>query len=783
MKLTVVDYLTVSWAVLKVKSSLMTRTRRSSIVSSIASRTGGLDYQELPQLLDDTYLLNKLEKLALVAEGRPRSPDLTHKARDVAQPDHYDRYNLYLQELNVKVDKYDTILQQVSKVQDHLEESISTFGVISSNSNDFIGKTKGAYMEYGQLSRLHENIPTIMEYFTALDPIMRRLNHASSPNIVRKNSFNSMLNTIDQSLFFLEDHHDLAEAELYSIRFKRCLIRACELISNYLSSILKQTCNDIGQMLNSASSSSQVSREALIYNKFEQLSQEYFTRFSEIISRVNSTRHQKYHDELGAILNDCFENYFQTRTRLLAPVINQQLNEMNNGEEKEKLGLVHFIQNSKNYFERLCRDEYALFTEFHGKEYTRERATRWLCQLCEPLYDSVRSKILRETDISMLCDSVTLFGQYYQFEADSEEYHTQFPDVQFDKIFEPIVQKLQARLILRVQIYIQQNIVSYVPSKDSFIISRRKKKSTLETDVNEAKADPIVQSYLSNISQHSVNDERISVGERLELYYPPLITSLALLSKIYEMLNAAVFDDLAHHIVHDCILSLRKAYNTVNSSSGGSNNLDIKLSYMSNLLLLRQEIQNFNIQYTVNETYLDFSGVEAFFKSGGLRLRDRESSVFGMAKALVPRVVNNMVDARSELIGELRGVIREFTEVASAQLVGNTLEIENCDSKTIVANNSTLRSDLEDKLPRIYAQISTFIDDKDVIASLMDAIQEVTAQNYIGFYERVSEEAEKGVLDKSEVSELMYDDVFTGFVNNIVSKLSRTGRDEDGLSN
>lgn len=755
----------------------MNRTRRSSIVSSIASKTGGLDYQELPQLLDDSYLLNKLEKLAL--ETGIGVPNDNQAIQQVEKNDPYDKYSDYLQELNSKVDNYETILQHVVRIQDRLKDAIETFDTISSNSNDFLGRTKGAFVEYGELSQVHENIPVVMEYFTCLDPIMRRLNHASSPNIVRKNSFNNMLKTIDQSLFFLEDHQDLVEAELYLIRFKRCLIRACELISNYVSGLLRQSFNDINQKLKASlpTSSSQVSREALVYNKFEQLAQEYYTRFAEIKLRADDKRYEKYHDELGAILNDCYEQYFQTRARLLAPIIQQHLDETTKGELR--VPLVNFIQDSKTYFEKLCTDEFNLFVQFHGSEYTRERATRWLRQLCDPLYDSVRTRILKETDISILCDSVTLFGQYYQFEDDSEEYHTQFPGVQFDKIFEPIVQKLQARLILRVQIYIQQHIVGYVPSKDSFIISRRKKRLSQESESISTESDPIVQSYLSNISQDYSNEPDLK-GHKLELYYPPLLRSLALLSKIYEMLNAAVFDDLAHHIVHDCILSLRKAYNTVNSSSGGSNNLDVKLSYLSNLLLLRQEIQNFNIQYTVNETYLDFSGVEAFFKSGGLKLRDRESSVFGMAKALVPKVVKNMVDARSELISELRNVIREFTEVASAQLVGNLLEIEKCDAETIVANNSTLRSEIDTKLPRIHAQISTFINDKDVITNLMDAIQEVITQNYSAFYGRVSEEAERNALDKSKISELMYDDVFADFVNNIVSRLtSRAGQRQD----
>lgn len=764
----------------------MTRARRSSIVSSIASRTGGLDYLELPSLLDDSYLFNKLEKLALVVGEDSKESFTLEKTSAVDESfkirneKKYRQYENYLGQLESHVQRYEMVLKQSYKVHVQIEHAIQTFNSISSNSNDFVNKTKNLYEENHQLSALHKKIPAIMQYFTALDPIMRRLNHASSSNVVRKNSFGNMLISIDQSLFFFEEHPELEEAELYRIKFKRCLIRACELVSNYLNGILRQTYNDISEKMTSSTSSSTASREALVYNKFEQTAEEYNSRVVEIISRVYNDKFQRYSDELGSILNDCYEQYFQTRLKLLGPMIHQRLDEIITANKG--LPLVNFIEDAKSQFSQLCIDEHNLFVKFFGSEHSRSKSSQWLCRLCEPLYDAIRTRILRETDISMLCDAVTLFGQYYQFEENSEEYQLQFQDIQFDKIFEPIVQKLQARLILRVQIYIQQNVVNYSPSKDSFIISHRRKKPEAP-ETTEKNDDAIYLAYVANIDQHSTEEGNYMTRDKLELYYPPLISSLALLSKIYEMLNVSVFNDLAHHIVHDCICSLRKAYDIVNSSPGGANNLDIKLSYLGNLLLLRQEIQNFNIQYTVSETYLDFSGVETLLRSfaGSAKgLQNQDKSMLGMAKALVPKVVKNMVDARSELLIELRNLIKDFTEVVTAQILGSSLDISTTgESDTLLSRNIKLRQNLEEKLPRTYSQIMIFINDSEIAAHLMIAIQESITQCYNVFYEQVSDKAETGELDKSEVSELMYDDVFADFLNKVISKIT-SGSANDG---
>ncbi|AHY75714.1 ADI_G0017410.mRNA.1.CDS.1 [Saccharomyces cerevisiae] len=794
----------------------MARSRKNSLVRDIASHPTIPEAQTIVGLLDDSYLFDKLKKLSLAVENSDglQRTDVSEgcsevngseatTSADVKKTNKYLYYTTYLDRLNIKIDEYKVVLDQTRQVNDQLDSSIKKFRKISQDTGAFIEETKTIYEKQSKLSNLTESIPKALHYFEVLDPIMRRLKHATSPAIVKKSSFTTMLATIDESLRFLDENSDLKDAAAYRIKFKQCLIRACELISHFLTNLLKQTNQEIldkTKNKNSLTGLPSTTRDAFLYSKFYTIADTFKTQVSEIVKRSNEKAYNKYHDELNSILYECFNHYFQTRLRLLTPVIWSHIDEIVVKDKDQ--GLVKFIQDGKVYFQQLCADEYKLFVEFFPEKECHFKINQWFLQLCEPLYDSIRVRVLKETDICTLCDSVTLFAPYYEFEEGSEEYVKQFTDIQYDKLFEPIVQKVQARLILRVQIYVQQNILSYRPTKDVFMISNRRRKSKTslqggneDATTSDDNPDPLLESYLSSfknrsilpISPNDADDKSIDSEEstdkisQLQTYYPPLLKTLALLSKIYEMINSVVFDDLAHHVVHDCIVSLRNAYDMVIKSSAGKsdfNNLDISLAYLKNLLMLRDSIQNFNIQYTVNETYLDFSGVEGFFKSlkengRNVLKKTKSSSILTLARELVPKVVNNMVDARTELISELRNVIKDFTESTSLELIDDTLDINS--NEDMLSKNVKLRENIKARLPRIYEQILNYIDDQEIVTNLLDAVQELITQSYSKYYETITELAENGKFAKDQVADVMYLDVFTDFFAKEVADLLRNG--------
>ncbi|CCE61287.1 hypothetical protein TPHA_0A02050 [Tetrapisispora phaffii CBS 4417] len=786
-------------------------SNNDSLVLDIGSRSQtNLLSNKLPTILEDSFLLEQLEKLALKVNlsdaAFSNTKDTIATTKTNTQTGCKDKYNDYISKLDDSIKGYEQVLKQTQVVNDQLSVSIRQFNDISKDSEKFIEFTNSLFQDYTQTSQLTEMIPKYLQYFEPLDTIMRRLNYASSSNIVRRDSFKNLLSNVEASLIFLEEHKDFKEGDSYRIRFKQCLIRSSELIAHYLNNnLLKNVSTEITDRLKTVNINDPLSigtRDALVYNKFASISEIFYQQLVEITKNIKNTKLKRYHDELSSILNDCLNNYFSIRQNLMEPIITARLEEIENSEKDNDI--VTFIQNSRLYFQQVCLDEYRLFIKFFPIKICRQSFDNRILRFCSPLYYKCDNKILRETDISLLCNSVTLFSHYFEFEENSDEYLKQFNEVKFDQVFGPILQKLQQRLILRVQQYIDNNIANYKPTIDSFMISNRKNQLSGSKDF-DFENDSIIKSFLENSNAdnylnflQSNNVENVTLestendnlleseetqkqnkDEKLKFitsYYPPLVKASLLLSKIYSMMNSIVFDDLAHHIVHYCIISLKNAYTIVQNSSNiaGSNSLDMDLAYMKNLLLLRTQVEHFNIEYIVPETYLDFSAIESFFTylRKGAKSSNSGTSVLKLARELVPKVVNNMVDARHELIQELRNIIKNFTEVATEDIVGNCFEIlEAENSKNLVTKNIKVRTNVEEKLPRIRSQILNFIRDQEIVGHLIVAIQEVIVQSYENFYENVTEKVEANLIDKTQISELMYPDVFADLTENVCNKL------------
>ncbi|KAL3236655.1 Golgi transport complex subunit COG3 [Nakaseomyces bracarensis] len=776
----------------------MVRARRQSVVEDIASQPIQLDsFQaddetKFGSLLADGYLLQKLESLSVEVDRNGASKAFVldtnrggttiGKRVDISSDNDKDRYEVYrryIKQLDQSIDEFKVVLHQTEKVNNKLEEGLSQFMDISKSTTAFIDDTREIHDDKLRLERLNEIVPNDLKYFESLDTIIRRLNHATSPSIVKKDSFKSMLKKIDVALDYLHEHSDFKEAETYRIKYKQCLIRSCDLIVHFLNGLVKRVLNDIEGSIAKDPQMSATTKEVLLYNKFATIAEEYSDEMREIVDRRSMDTYTRYSDEIDSLLNECFNHYYQARKKLIDPVNREKLNSIYKNDEYVQT--TRFIQAESSYFQQLCENEYQLFVKFFPNKDNKEKATQWLMQICDPFYDSVRSKLLKENNILTICDSINLFSSYYEFEEGSEEYEKQFKDIQYDKLYEPVMQKLQSRLIFITQKYIDEKIVKYKPPKDIFMISNRKKNEN--NDVN----DEIVQLYIDNFDTTMIKDgtngSQKSTENILTTYYRPVISTLALLSCIYEKIGSVVFDDLAHHIIHDCLVSLQSAFESIATLSDDFSFVENSLSYLRNLLFLRDELQDFSIQYTVNETFLDFSAVESLFKrsksSVGFeevqkpvleRRMSSQQQLFNAAKSLIPKLVTNMVDSRSEIIDSLRYIIRMFTSRATSLIIAEYLQIPDTADFDILGNNIKLRESIDENLPRLINLIRSYISSDEILEHLLDALKETIQARYANYFETLNEMIEKGSVEKSKVSEVMYIDTFAEYLNSSIRK-------------
>ncbi len=183
-------------------------------------------------------------------------------------------------------------------------------------------------------------------------------------------------------------------------------------------------------------------------------------------------------------------------------------------------------------------------------------------------------------------------------------------------------------------------------------------------------------------------------------------------------------------------MSLHRAASQVNSNATSA---DAQLFLIRHLLILKQQIVAFDIEFVTPDVSFDFSGVTNTFwelrERGGLfNPRNLMRFVNG---GLLPRVVENMLDAKAELDGRLRTVINEFTSNFAGRMtsaIGERPLSKGGADKNVAAK--AVREAIGKEVPLLRRKLDEYLDDIRTKETLVGAVQDQAVQNYETFYER-----------------------------------------------
>lgn len=175
--------------------------------------------------------------------------------------------------------------------------------------------------------------------------------------------------------------------------------------------------------------------------------------------------------------------------------------------------------------------------------------------------------------------------------------------------------------------------------------------------------------------------------------------------------------------------------------------VDGQLFLIKHLLILKQQIVAFDIEYVTPDISLDFSGVTNTFwelrERGGLFNPKNLMRLVG--HGLLPRVVENMLDAKVELDGRLRTVINDFTNHFATKMTASlpTKFVEkNMESGGAIS--PTCRT-IEKEVPILRQVLDDYLDDTRTKETLVGAVQDRVIQIYEEFFEKyTSAEKSKG---------------------------------------
>jgi hypothetical protein len=693
------------------------------------------------------------------------------------------KYMEFIDSCQFRKNVYQDLKNRSSDIIQNLKDLTIKYDTVIKETYEFQSQSDALISEENKYEALNKDIKSGLQYYELLYAFTKKLNNPN-PNMVRRESFHTMLSQLDECIQFVNDNPGHKESETYARRFRQCLTRSLTLVKNYVTNSLKSIRDEITTRMNDTKVDS-VTYEALLYTRFGADIEFLRPLCGELCKRAIDDV------EYEGLLNDCYNFYFGIREKLLDAKIHKHIETSNIDKSKS---LVELIQRNLSYFTKLYKDEYELFFKIFTTN-NKNRFDSWLQHISEPLHDVLRNNVLHEQSISALCESATLLEKYYEYEdgedaqydnhsfdSHIEEPHSFEKDIDLGEIFQPISQDIQSRLVFRAQAYINENIIRFKPDSKTFQIGHRKASRPSNVPENADDASLTSPKKLGTDSSG------------LDNWYPPLKKGVSLLFKLYQLVSSQVFDDLAHNIVHDCIISLRDCHEICQQQMG---KLDANLYFLKNLLMLKQQIQNFDIEYVNNETFLDFSGIGDIIgklRNGAGVLNN--AGFLEVVRESVPRVVNNMMDARVELQTELRNTVHIFTEDAVNQIIES---IVNYDVETLDQDVLKLQENIEEAIPRIKENIDIYISDKQVVTTLIDGIQvritrimhffflsknyiltefhqELVIQSYENFYNKVSSNG-------GNIRNLIEVDSLIEFIGGVVSEIFKSDNDEDDRLN
>lgn len=671
---------------------------------------------------------------------------------------------------SLNIESINELITENSQILNNLNSLIFQYDKISKGTLEFANQSTNLIIKQQNFESTINEIGQLLSIFLPLESITKDLSRPGN-YLIKKQKFKDILTQLDNSISFLDKNPEFKQSDFYKIKFRQCLTRCLTLIRNYLIDNLKTLLDKIAKNLSTQkiSTNDNLNYDILIYNEFsnfveaDESNNNFSNLINEIIARIPN------HVEYKGLLDDVLQQFFKIRLSLLSNYIWENINSEN--LTKDNNDIVQFCQNNISFFKKVLEKEFILFKKFFNyntlptnqKQYLKFELYEYFKNLIDPLYDLIRQKIIRENNISNLCQLTILLQKYYEFEDDGSDIQSINSNsvidssnsiMNYGELFEPILSDVQSRIIFRIQIYVDEKLIKYKPKPEDLQIGHRKK-STNNSEVNPSSLDV---DFEENLFPH---------------LYLPLGKALSILSKIYELINSVVFDDLAHYIVHSCIYILRDgAYKLAITHLG---TLDANLFYLKNLIILQNQLNNFDIQYVRTETTLDFtSGINEIYqiiRNGEFIYNiNHTGRLIELVKKSVPKIINNMIDAKYEIELELNNAVNQFITDCANNIIKPILLTDSTSENPLQATYK-FRDNLIIELPKIHNEIRLFIDDEIIIKFLIDNLSNLIISAYETFYNKIEEDLTSNKALEQHFDEIMATDTLINFVNDLVSRL------------
>jgi hypothetical protein len=423
---------------------------------------------------------------------------------------------------------------------------------------------------------------------------------------------------------------------------------------------------------------------SLIYTRFHGIS----SRSQRLLAMVQTRLHKS--EAYYELWQTCIAAYCQSREQLLRETVRAHLDKLH-----QQHGPVGMTRLASVFLTRLCTIETNLYYDFFssvdvGKDRNKttpptpdSHFTNYLSSLCSNLHRTVRRSLVTLQDLDTLCQVVSVLRE------EGQQATRQSVTLPAGRAMAHLMEDAQLRVIFCAN-------------------------STLQKKVIRFKATPKDLDYPDKLMKKEDSVKEISVEEQLEEVYeswfPPVRTVLRILSKIFRVVEAKVFEDMALQSVQACSKALFDGAKFIERRRGVRH---ADLFLVKHLLILREQLSPFDIELRSVERQLDFSDAG---KAVARFLTNRNRRIFSMSteNALVTllregvSVQESSVDSKRDLEDALRKACNDFidhtVQAVAAPLLDLHERLKNTETGSL-AQLALLQPESVDKVVTLSAEM------------------------------------------------------------------------------
>ncbi|XP_065840634.1 conserved oligomeric Golgi complex subunit 3-like [Oscarella lobularis] len=624
-------------------------------------------------------------------------------------------HGLAVDQLNVYRRKCDEILAEVTSAVEQLDELENRYMSVATKTEALHEACDHLLQDQTKLVRVAESIRSKLAYFDEVEELNQKF--ASPSFSVVDPSFVPKLARLDECVAFLKSHSHFKESAEYQARFQRCLARALSLVRSHVVNLFRGTTQQV-MPPKGAPPYHTDSSFSLFYGKFRFISSKIKNLMEQIEQRASSS------EDYAQVLQDCQQCYGLNRLQLLKPSIQMTVERMLKEHEKDKCAL---LRAGCAFMVRLCQDEHQLYFHFFTKP--SEALDNLLESLSSCLYDSVRPLIIHINHLETLAELCSIL------KVEMLEDHIQQKLEQlsvFGTVVSQMLQDVQERLVYRAQIYIQNDIANYKAAPGDLAYPEK-------LEIRSEKGESDLSSQSAPVNQHA-------------MWYPTVRRTLVCLSKLYRCINKPIFEGIAQEVLAECIRSLKTASVSIVARKG---HMDGQLFLIKHLLILREQIAPFDVDFTVKEVSLDFSKLRTAAQSlishrNNLFLLNQQNAFLEFLLEGQPQLKENYLDSRKSVDTSLKTVCEEFIQTSSHALT-EPIRVFQAKAEAVISKpsatpvawkqsfgspdkvhgivNANYRL-LKDRLPIVLKRMSLYLANKDTEYILFKPIKANALQSY-----------------------------------------------------